>query len=293
VNDFIGDPAKHTGFYAFDAYDVQLVGCERTDAAIVTAALAYCANRGDCMFVGSVPENSVEAGQALAYGQAFQAKKVYGALYGPWIVVSDPAGTGAAPLKKVPPTGHVMGTFARIETARGVWKAPAGDEASLLGVIDVEYRLSDGEHTDLARNAGVNGIRAIPRAGIIIDASRTLSTDTRWLFVSVRLLFNYVKSSLKLGLRWVRQEPNRDSLWSAVKHTSVVPFLNGLWRQGAFGTGQPSDVFTVICDASNNPPDQVDQGNLKVEVYFYPSKPAETIVIVVGQQPSGAKISEA
>ena len=67
----------------------------------------------------------------------------------------------------------------------------------------------------------------------------------------------------------------------------------GLWRQGAFGTGSASQVFTVICDQSNNPPDQVDQGNLNVEIYFYPSKPAETIVIFVGQQPSGASASEA
>jgi phage tail sheath protein FI len=67
----------------------------------------------------------------------------------------------------------------------------------------------------------------------------------------------------------------------------------GLWRQGAFGTGKPDQVFTVICDATNNPPSQVDQGILKVEVYFYPSRPAETIVIIVGQQPSGATAAEA
>jgi phage tail sheath protein FI len=173
-----------------------------------------------------------------------------------------------------------------------VWKAPAGDEANLLGVLDVEYRLSDTEHTMLVKQGSVNGIRAIPRSGVVVDASRTLSTDTRWLYVNVRLLFNYVKSSLKSGLRWVRQEPNRDTLWTSIKVMTVTPFLMGLWRQGAFGTGEPAQVFTVICDATNNPPDQVDQGNLKVEVYFYPSKPAETIVIIVGQQPSGATASE-
>lgn len=293
ANDFIGDAAQRTGLFAFDAFDVTLLACERTDPAILTAALGYCANRGDCMVIGAVPEASVEAGTALAYGQAFQARKVFGALYGPWVVIQDPIGTGAAPLKTIPPVGHVMGVYARIETTRGVWKAPAGDEASLLGVLDVEHRLSDGEHTNLVRNGSVNGIRAVPRAGIIVDASRTLSTDTRWLYVNVRLLFNFVKSSLKQGLRWVRQEPNKDTLWNAVKFTSVAPFLTGLWRQGAFGTGQPAEVFTVICDATNNPPDEVDKGNLKVEVYFYPAKPAETIVIIVGQQPSGAKVSEA
>lgn len=292
-NDFIGSSANRSGFNAFDAYDVQLLTCERTDSSIVAAALAYCATRGDCMYVGSVPEGSVEAGQALAYGQAFQARKVYGALYGPWLIVSDPIGTGTAPLKRLPPSGHVMGAYARIETARGVWKAPAGDEATLLGVLDVEYRMSDGEHTDLVRNGSVNGVRAVPRAGVIVDASRTLSTDTRWLYVNVRLLFNFVKSSLKQGLRWVRQEPNRDTLWNAIKFNSVRPFLLGLWRQGAFGTGTADQTFTVICDESNNPPNEVEQGNLKVEVYFYPARPAETIVIIVGQQPSGATAAEA
>jgi phage tail sheath protein FI len=293
ANDFIGSSANHTGFSAFDPVDVQLVCCERTDPAIVTAALGYCANRGDCMYVGAVPQASVAAGQATAYGQAFQGKKVYGALYGPWIKVADPIGSGDNPVKFVPPVGHVMGVYARVETARGIWKAPAGDDANLNGALDVEYQLSDADHTDLVKSGSVNGIRYVPGAGIVVDASRTLSTDTRWLYVNVRLLFNYVKSSLRRGLRWVRQEPNRDTLWSVVKHSSVTPFLMELWRQGAFGTGKPSDVFTVVCDAANNPPDQVDQGNFKIEVYFYPSKPAETIIIMVGQKQSGATAAEA
>lgn len=291
--DYVGDPGAHTGFFAFDPYDVQLVCSDRTDTAIAIAGLDYCQSRGDCMYVGSVPEASVGAGQAIAYGQALQGAKVYGALYGPWIKVTDPIGAGATPARWLAPTGHVMGVYARIASARGVWKAPAGDEARVFGALDVETVLSDADHTDLVKTGSVNGVRAIPGAGICVDASRTLSTDTRWLYVNVRLLFNYVKSSLRTGLRWVRQEPNEDSLWSAVKHGSVTPFLMGLWRQGAFGTGKPEDVFTVICDATNNPPSEVDQGILKVEVYFYPSRPAETIVIIVGQQPSGATAAEA
>lgn len=110
--------------------------------------------------------------------------------------------------------------------------------------------------------------------------------------MNVRLLFNYVKSSLRQGLRWVRQEPNRDTLWNAVNYGTVRPFLMGLWRQGAFGTGDPDDVFTIVCDASNNPPDEVDNGNFHLDVTFYPSRPAETIVISVGQQPSGASAGE-
>lgn len=289
---FIGDAAARTGFYAFDPFNVQLVCCERTDAAIARAALDYCARRDDAMYVGAVPKAYVGGGQAVAYGQALQAKKAYGALYGPWVTVADPIGVGDDPRITIPPVGHVMGVYARTETARGIWKAPAGDEANLLGVLDVETRLSDADHTDLVVNGGVNGVRVQPGAGIVVDASRTLSTDPRWRYVNVRLLFNYVKSSLRDGLRWVRQEPNKDTLWDAVKHSTVVPFLTGLWRQGAFGTGTPDQTFTVVVDATNNPPDQVEQGRLTVEVYFYPSRPAETIVIVVGQQPGGGSARE-
>ena len=78
-----------------------------------------------------------------------------------------------------------------------------------------------------------------------------------------------------------------------VKFNVVTPFLMGLWRQGAFGSSPPDAVFSVKCDAENNPPSEVDVGNFKLEVYFYPVKPAETVIIVVGQQPSGATAAEA
>jgi phage tail sheath protein FI len=110
--------------------------------------------------------------------------------------------------------------------------------------------------------------------------------------VNVRLLFNYVKASLRDGLRWAKQEPNREDLWNRIKFGSVTPFLLRLYQDGAFGAGTPAEVFTVICGPENNPPASVVLGNLQVEVYFYPSRPAETILIIVGQQDSGATASE-
>ncbi|MFC9894488.1 phage tail sheath family protein [Nocardia sp. NPDC127579] len=281
----------NAGLTAFDPVDIQLLCCERTEISAARQAIGYCEKRGDVMFVGAVP-GGLDVDAAVGYGQKLSSTKGYAALYGPWIVVPDPAGVGDNPLITIPPTGHVMGVYARTETTRGIWKAPAGDEASLRGALDVESRLSAADHTNLVVNGSVNGIRMVPRAGIVIDASRTTSGDPRWRYVNVRLLFNYVKSSLRDGLRWARQEPNRDALWTSVKYTTITPFLLGLWRQGAFGTGTAAQTFTVIVDATNNPPDQVEQGLLTVEVYFYPSRPAETIVVRVGQQASGATVSE-
>ncbi len=272
----------------FDVHEVQLVCCPESDNATwVNAAITYCSNRGDCMLVGHTPQGN-DAAAAKTYGKGYQGDKVYGALYFPWIQVADPIGT----FKWIPPTGHVMGVYARTEKERGIWKAPAGNAARVSGALDVEYHITDADHTDLVKNGSVNAVRFVPGLGIIVDSSRTLSTSPLWLYVNIRLLFNFVKSSLKAGTRWAVQEPNDDTLWNKIKFNSVTPFLMGLWRKGAFGPGSPEEVFTVKVDAENNPPANIQQGILTIEVYFYPSRPAETIIIIIGQQEGGASASE-
>jgi phage tail sheath protein FI len=290
---FTGDPAARSGVFAFDTVRIQLLAVpETTSPGVTTACLTYCANRGDAMFVGTAPFG-YDLDGIKTYASPFRGRKVFGALYAPWIQIVNPLDTtGTNPLISVPPVGHVLGMYANIGATRGVFKAPAGDEAVLENALGVEFDMTDTDHTDLVKNGGVNGIRAIPGAGVIVDASRTLSTDTRWLYVSTRRLFNFVKSSLQTSLSFVAQEPHTDDLRRSVKFNVVTPFLLGLWKQGAFGSDPPNTVFTVVCDATNNPPAQVNLGNFQVEVYFYPVKPAETIIIVVGQQDSGSTTAE-
>ena len=273
----------------FDLVDIQLLLCpEAHESEVVTKALTHCETKGDRMFIGHTQFNH-DAAAAKAFSKAgLQGNKVYGALYFPWIRVADPLGGQ----KWIPPTGHTAGVYARTERERGIWKAPAGNAARVNGALDVRYHITDVDHTDLVKNGSVNAVRFVSGQGIVIDSSRTLSTNPLWLYVNVRLLFNFVKSSLKDGLRWVVQEPNDDTLWNKVKFNSVTPFLMGLWRRGAFGPGAPDEVFTVKIDAENNTPANIQQGILTLEVYFYPSRPAETIVIVVGQQEGGGTANE-
>ncbi|QXJ21274.1 phage tail sheath family protein [Actinomadura graeca] len=292
--DFAGDPAARTGLYAFDTVDIQLLACpDSTAAGVAGACLGYAERRGDLMYVGTAPFD-LDLEGVRAYAAPLRARKVFGALYAPWIEVLDPLDrTGAAPRLWVPPVGHVLGMYARVAGERGVWKAPAGAEAGLASALGVRFDMTDADHTGLVKDAGVNGVRALPGLGIVVDASRTLSTDTRWLFVNVRLLFNFVKSSLRDGLGWVAQEPNSAGLRQRVRLNVVTPFLLGLWRQGAFGSDPPGQTFTVKCDEENNPPAEVTLGNFRIEVRFYPVRPAETIVVTVGQQDGGASAADA
>ena len=227
------------------------------------------------------------------FSAGFQAAKVYGAVYAGWIQVADPVASGTAPTLFIPNDGHVLGVFARTDQERGIWKAPAGSGAVVRGAQAICASFTDVQNTDLVRNGLVNPIRFETGSGITIAASRSLSSDTRWWFISTRLLFNFVKVSLREGLRFVRQEPNSGELRRNVAVNVVRPFLLNLWRQGAFGSDPADKVFTIKCDSENNPPAEVNQGNFRIEVYFYAVRPAETIVIVVGQQPTGATAGEA
>jgi phage tail sheath protein FI len=289
---WVGDAAARTGLYAFDTARIQLLTCtETTSSGVLAAALTYCENRGDAMFVGTTPFGFDRDG-IKTYAAPFRAKKVYGALYAPWIQIANPLDTGNTPRVFVPPVGHVLGVYARIAASGGVWRAPAGDDAQLRLVLGTEFPMTDADLTDLVENGSVNGVRAVPGSGIVVDSSRTLSTDTRWLYVNVRRLFNFVKVSLRDSLRFVAQEPHDEALRRRVKFNVVLPFLLGLWSQGAFGSDPAEQVFTIKCDETNNPPARVQQGFFTLEVFFYPVKPAEKIIITVGQQDSGATASE-
>ncbi len=279
-------------FGLFETCNIQLLCCPEDPGnenlkQVIRPGLDHASKMGDRMFVGHVPLG-YDVNAIAGWIGNLQTDKSYGALYFPWIKVADPQGNYIP----IPPTGHILGVYARTAIERGIWKAPAGNAARLRGVIDVDQHITDADHTRLVKDSSVNAVRSIKGLGIVIDSSRTLSTNPLWLYVNVRRLFNYVESSLKTGLRWVVQEPNDDTLWNKIKYNSVTPFLMGLWKRGAFGPGTPEQVFTVRVDAENNPPENIQQGLLNVDIYFYSSRPAEAIVISVGQQEGGATVKE-
>lgn len=280
---------------ALDIMAVQLVAVPDAHlfhdnaARVARHAIDYCAARGDCVYVGSAPDrvDGDSPGQYVASTRAYAARLrsagAYGALYAPWLVVP---GTGATPFRTVPPDGHVLGVYARTEQERGVFRAPAGDAATVRGVLALTASWRDPQH-DLLTSARVNGIRATGNGTPSLAASRTLSTDPRWRHVGTRLLFNHVKATLRDGLRFVCLEPNTKELRETVRLHVVTPFLLDLWRQGAFGSGSPGQVFTIRCDAEND-----SDMDFRVEVTLYPGSPAEIVRIMVGQRPAGGATAE-
>jgi len=292
-SDLIGTPDLKTGLHALDdVTDVNFVAIPgASDAGVVSQAVGYCGNRRDCVLIADAPGKTTKDAPVTdpAHVADFLANKIttktsYGSFYYPWMLVDDPVGSGKNPTRYVPPSGFVAGMYARIDNTRGVWKAPAGTEANVVGPLALEYSTTDSEQ-DILNPIGVNCIRQFPGSGIVIWGARTMGTlsDPEWRYVPVRRYAIYLEQSIYRGTQWAVFEPNDQRLWSALK-ANIEDFLMGEFRQGALAGTSPQQAFEVKCDADLNPDSEVNAGRVNMEVKFAPLKPAEFVIIRISQK---------
>ena len=186
--------------------------------------------------------------------------------------------------RQVGPSGAMAGLMARIDGARGVWKAPAGIEADIRGVVGLEYRLSDEESGVLNPKAG-NTLRIFPE-GIVIWDARTMDGDdefgSEYKYIPVRRTALFIEESLYRGLEWVVFEPNDEPLWAQIR-LNVGAFMNNLFRQGAFQWQTPKDAYFVKCDKETMAQNDINKGIVNILVGFAPLRPAEFVIIKIQQ----------
>jgi phage tail sheath protein FI len=205
------------------------------------------------------------------------------ALYFPYIRAADPLQNDA--LADFPPSGAIAGVMARTDATRGVWKAPAGLDAGIAGVLELKAKLTDGEN-GIVNPLGVNCLRTFPNAGTVVWGARTLSgadaLASEWKYIPVRRTALFLEESLFRGTKWVVFEPNDAPLWAQIR-LNVGAFMNTLFRQGAFAGTTPREAYFVKCDAETTTQDDVNLGIVNIIVGFAPLKPAEFVVLKLQQ----------
>jgi phage tail sheath protein FI len=190
-------------------------------------------------------------------------------------------------LRAFPPCGFVAGIFARSAPGGRVWQQPAGLKASLTGAIGLDVPVSE---TEIARlNArGINGLRIVPPAGIVVWGARTLGgdADPEWRYVAVRRTALLIEQSLSRGTQWAALEPNDALLWQRLRR-DVEAFMQGLFGQGAFQGNTPNHAYFVKCDGRTTTQADIINGVVNILVGFAPLKPAEFVVIRIQQMAGG------
>ena len=261
-----------------------LPGVTATSAQELGRALAYCEQERAFLVVDPPPGFETDPpalGSLPALGE-------HGALYYPRLVQTERRPGGQVAELDLPPSGAIAGVFARTDSDRGVWKAPAGLEAGLVGFTRLSEATGDAE-SGLLNPKGVNVLRTLPAAGTVVWGARTLRGDdalsSEFKYVPIRRLTSFIASSLYLGTAFATFEPDDPDLWAQLR-LAVGTFMRGLFRQGAFQQSSKraeADSFFVTCDETNNPQSEIDLGRVNVLVGFAPLKPAEFVIVSITQ----------
>ena len=264
-----------------------------SDNGIWSTALHFC-ERKLAYYVMDPPSDATADGMGMSLKEirtvvndpAMPRFSPNGALYFPFLKTIDPLSSAVL---EQPPSGFVAGVYARTDTRRGVWKAPAGLEAALFNTTGV---VEEGRMTDMRQGVlnplGVNVLRSFPGSGTVIWGARGVggagagSPLEQWRYVPVRRTALFIEQTLMRNLGWVVFEPNDEPLWAAIR-ISIEGFMLSLFRQAAFQGSTPSQAFRVQCDATTTTQTDIDNGVVNIVVGFRPLKPAEFVIVKIAQ----------
>src|SRR5271166_4425539 len=286
-----GTPTDPTaGVFLLDRVDIFNLLCVpgETDAVTIATLQQYCHDKR-AFYIVDPPQTATIAnlntsGPAGTGGGSLTGQySINSAYYFPWVQAPDPLFGNRPTL--FPPCGFVAGIYATTDATRGVWKAPAGIDASLTGVSGLQYILTDAENGELNPQA-INCLRQFKVYGDVVWGARTLQGNdqagSQWKYVPIRRLALFLESSLYDGTQWVVFEPNDETLWGQIR-LNVGAFMQGLFLQGAFQGTTPQQAYFVKCDSENNPQASIDLGIVNILVGFAPLYPAEFVVIQIQQ----------
>jgi uncharacterized protein len=284
---YIGDdavePLDRTGVYALqNAPDVSIVAIPgQGTPAIQSALVDYCETNKYVFAVldPKYPDSAIADVQAQRQG--FDTK--YAAIYYPWLTIPDPmpANLALTPDFPLPPSGHVVGVYARTDDTRGVFKAPANEVVQ--GITGLTRTLVQGDQDVL--NPAPNNINVIrdfrsQGRGLRVWGARIMTSDDSYKYVSTRRLLIYLEKSLNVGLQDVVFEPNTPQLWATVERV-IDNFLYTVFASGAFAGATPAQSYFVRCDQTTMTPDDIEAGRLIVLVGVAPAMPAEFVIIQI------------
>ncbi|HWR89714.1 MAG TPA: phage tail sheath C-terminal domain-containing protein [Dissulfurispiraceae bacterium] len=182
----------------------------------------------------------------------------------------------------LPPGSAIAGVYARVDAARGVWKAPAN--VSLYNVIKPTVRITSQDqeslNVDPVAGKSVNAIRAFTGKGVLVWGARTLAgNDNEWRYVPVRRFFNMVEESIKKSTYWAVFEPNDANTWIKVK-SMIENYLIQKWRDGALAGAKPDDAFYVKVGLGITMTAlDILEGRMNVEIGMAVVRPAEFIIL--------------
>ena len=285
IGDDAADPKARTGLFSLmNVEEISIISAPgRTSVTMQNALISQCETMRYRFAVldGPPPPHDAMA-DVMVQRQQFDTK--YAALYYPWLLIDDPFPKNLSNISPfaIPPAGHVVGIYARVDNQRGVHKAPGNEVVS--GINGLQRTLYKAQQDILnPYPVNINVIRDFRTndRGIVVYGARVITSDSDWKYVNVRRLLIFIEASIDRGMQWAVFEPNDEPLWARVRR-SISNFLTLVWRNGALQGSKPEEAFFVKCDFTTMTQTDIDEGRLIVVIGVAPVKPAEFVIIRIG-----------
>lgn len=268
---------------------INLVG--RYGKTEIDQALAVAEARGNSFVVVDPDPSATDASAInLAVAQYADTGRGYGSVYYPMVKMVDPMKTGPAAIRNTFPGGAIVGAYVRNDAQRTVAKTPAGYDVDLRNTLGLASPITDSLVSSVY-DSGVNCLKAVPGAGVVILGGRTLKKGAPDKYISVRRSLNFIKQSAVDITREAVFQPNNQKLWTDLS-TSLNKFLTTFWGQGGLKGLSTAQAFYVVCDSTNNTPTTIENGEVNIEIGVAVQYPAEFIVINVSQWTGGSNTAE-
>ncbi len=224
-------------------------------------------------------------GQSIGDVRKMRAKldSKYAAFYYPWVRLLDPITRVEIAL---PPSGFVAGIYARNDSERAVYKAPANEVVRGASGFDIFLNHAQQE---VLNPEGINCFRYFEGRGMRLWGARTISSDPEWKYVNLRRYFAYLERSIDKGTQWAVFEPNGERLWANVRRT-IEDFLLNEWLSGALLGDKAEKSYFVKCDRSTMSQNDLDNGRLICQIGVAPLRPAEFVIFRIGQWTADRKV---
>ncbi|MFI1018337.1 phage tail sheath family protein [Streptomyces sp. NPDC020965] len=243
----------------------------------------------DRLVVLDVPPTLTSVDAAVAWAGSFTAAGDHellatAAVYHPPLRTPDGRGT-----RTVPASGHVLGVIARLDAERGAHHTPAN--AVILEAVDLAVAFPEPQQVRLF-DAGINLVRCTRGRGLMVWGGRTLSTDPRTRHIAHRRLTHLLVRAIRRVASPLVFDVNSPELRLTLVR-ALTSVLLSAFRAGALAGARPEQAFRVVCDDTNNPPEQ-DPARVVCEIDVAPAAPMEFIRLrlVLGQD-RGLEVIEA
>lgn len=206
-----------------------------------------------------------------------------GAVYHPRLLVPDPLGGVASPLRCTPNSGCVTGVISRLDLQQGAYLTPAN--AEIDGAVDLSVLLDANEQA-MVYAGGLNLLTCSPNRGLLVWGGRVLDANPLGGFVAHRRLIHLLVRAIRAVAEPLVFDTNGPQLWLAFTR-SITTVLLQAYRAGALQGDTPAQAFQVTCDATTNPPSQIDAGMVVCLVQVAPAIPMEFITLRVSVSAQG------